>query len=131
MSGIVWPDVEAAAITYLTAALAARPEAVTTGVRVSRAQVDGTARQVIVRDDGGPRIGDVRATARIGVRVLAATWADCADLSALVVALIGAWPDGRPVVAVRALTRGYPVADDSGVPERYLTAELVVRGTTL
>jgi hypothetical protein len=131
MPGIVWPDVEAAFIAYMSAALAARPEPVTAGVRVGNDQKATPARQVVVRDDGGPRLGDVRATARIGVRVLAKTWPDCADLASLVVALIGAWPDGDPVVAVSSLSRGYPVVDEANIPERYITAELVVRGTNL
>lgn len=130
MPGIIWPDIEAEFIGYMTAALAARPEPVTTGVRVGNTETTA-ARQVIVRDDGGPGRGDVRGTARIGVRVLAKTWPDCADLAALVVALIGAWPDGEPVVAVASLSRGYPVVDDTGSPERYITAELVIRGTSL
>jgi hypothetical protein len=131
MPGIVWTDIESAFISYMSAALAGRPEAVAAGVRVGNKQATSPAKQVIVRDDGGPSRGDVRGTARIGVRVLAKTWSDCADLAALVVALIGAWPDGKPVVAVSSLSRGYPVADASEVPERYITAELVVRGTNL
>lgn len=130
MPGIVWPDVEAAFITHMQTALAASAAPAAAGVHVGRMQTTAT-RQVIVRDDGGPRIGDVRATARIGVRVLAETWPDCADLAALVVALIGAWPDGKPVAAVSSLSRGYPIADESAIPERYITAELVVRGSSL
>jgi hypothetical protein len=130
-TGIVWPDIEAAFIAYIGPALVARPEPFASGVRVGNDQKSTPARQVIVRDDGGPKRGDVRATARIGVRVLAKTWADCADLAALVVALIDAWPDGEPVVAVASLSRGYPVADPSGIPERYVTAELVLRGVDL
>jgi hypothetical protein len=141
---VVWPDVEAYLIGYLSGALAARPEPYAAGVRVSNEQWAADpnssepqtppARQVIVRDDGGPRLGDVRATARVGFRVLAQSKAECSDLTALVVALVGGIPEatrGETVVAVESLTRGFPVPDDSGTPERYFTAELVVRGTTL
>lgn len=131
MPGIIWPDIEAAFIGYMGPALAARPEAVAAGVRVGNEQKSTPAKQVVVRDDGGPSVADVRGTARIGVRVLAKTWADCADLAALVVALIGAWPDGKPVVSVESVSRGYPVADASATPERYITAELRIRGTAI
>lgn len=128
-AGIIFPDVEMAFIDYMQDALDGRPEAFAEGVRVGNLQT-AAARQVIVRDDGGPRLGDVRAVARIGVRVLAPSWPECADLAALVVALIAEWPDGAPVVGVRSLSRGYPVADATS-PERYVTAELVVRGVAL
>lgn len=128
--GIVWPDVEQAAVDYLTAALAARPEPVTDDVTVSTKRT-ADARQVIVRDDGGPVLGDIRAVNRLGVTVLAATRDDAVDLAAIVVALIGAWPDGVPVARINALSRPSWTADESGSPELYLTAELVVLGTNL
>lgn len=129
-AGIIWPDVEALFVNHMSAALAARPEPVAAGVVVS-AQRGTAARQVLVRDDGGPFLGDVRATARLGITVLAATRDDVVDLAALVVALVAAWPDGKPVVRVAALSRAYPISDESGVPARYVAAELVVRGTSL
>jgi hypothetical protein len=150
VTGIVWPDVEAAFITYMTAALAARPEAVTDDVLVSnllpderpeRAVTDDVLvsnllpderpeRAVIVRDDGGPVLGDVRAVARLGVRVWALTREDATDLAALVAALLTLWPDGKPVLTARP-SRAYPLPDESGQPSRYFTAELIIRGTGL
>ena len=133
MAGIVWPDMAAAFVAYMDAALAARADdndLLAAGVRVSSKRTDAT-RQVVVRVDGGSSTPDVRANVRIGVRVLAESDAVCADLAALVAALIGAWPDGDPVCAVAALSVPYPVADASEIPECYLTAELVVRGVNL
>jgi len=127
MPGIVWPDIEAAFITYMKAMLAARPESYASGVTVSnKMPTTRPARAVIVRDDGGPALGDVRAVARIGVNVWAATPADTSDLAALVVALIAAWPNGAPVIAA-SVNRPYPVQDESGQTVRYLTAELTIR----
>lgn len=133
MPGVIWPDVEAAFVGYMSAALSAvaatRPYAsdVTVGTKAPRPM---PGRVVTVRDDGGPVLGDARATARLGVNVWAESDEVCADLAALVVALIGAWPDGDPVI--RAVpTRAAPVPEESGKPHRYLTAEVWVRGTSL
>jgi hypothetical protein len=131
MHGIVWPDIEAAFITYMQAALDARAEDFAADVTVGNLMPDPRPdRAVIVRDDGGPSLGDVRAVARLGVNVWASTATDCADLAALVTALINDWPDGSPVVKASA-SRSYPVADSSTQPHRYLTAEVWVRGTNL
>jgi hypothetical protein len=131
MPGIVWPDVEAAFRTYMLAALAARPEPITDNVFVGNTlPAVRPQRAVIVRDDGGPVLGDVRAVARLGIRVWAAKAADAHDLAALVAALVTLWPDGKPVV--RATTsRAYPLPDESGQASRYFTAEVVVRGVNL
>lgn len=135
---VVAPDVEAWAVAYLSAALAARPEPYTGDVWVSTAMpVDPVTkksyrkdRMVIVRDDGGPRLDVVREVARLGVQVWAKTDEDASDLARLVAALLWAAPDGKPVV--KASTSGpWPVPDESGQPKRYLTAELVVRCSAL
>jgi hypothetical protein len=131
MHGIVWPDIEAAFIAYMDPALDARPESFASGVFVGNVMpAIRPDRAVIVRDDGGPSLGDVRAVARLGVQVWAIDAADCSDLAALVTALINDWPDGAPVVKATA-SRAYPVRDESGQPQRYLTAEVWVRGTNL
>lgn len=128
---ILFPDVEAHTITYLRDALAARPEAYTSGVWVGNLlpQVRPT-RAVLVRDDGGPTLGDVRAVARLGINVYAATEPDVSDLANLVSALVGGMADGAPVVKA-STTRPYSVTDDAGTPHHYFTAELWVRGTNL
>ena len=127
--GIIWPDMEAAAVGYLSGALADRDELYARGVWVTAQKESGRARQVTIRDDGGRWLGDVRATVRLGVNVWADNESDATALAALVTALLNAWPDGKPVLRAQA-TRAYPVADAAG-PRRYLTCELVVRGTAL
>lgn len=142
MPAIVWPDVEALTVGYLRGALAARAEPYAAGVYVAR-EVPGPrtgvtppARMVIVRDDGGPAIGDVRAVARLGIRVFGPDTGDSAappettDLANLCVALIAAMPDGKPVVRVD-VNRPAALPEESGRPLRYFTAELVIRGVSL
>lgn len=135
MVTILHADVEAEFIGYLTSALLARPEAYAAGVsvrnRVPDERVGGVAwpasgRLIVVRDDGGPTTPDVRATARIGVRVWGPTEADTADLALLASALVGAWRS--PTVRASRPTRPYSVTEESGRPARYFTAELIVRG---
>jgi hypothetical protein len=129
---IVWPDIEAAFITYMKAALTARPEPYASGVTVTnKMPATRPARVVLVRDDGGPALGDVRATARLGIQVWAATAADTADLAALVTALVMAWPNGNTTVLRASATRAFPIADESGNTYRYLTADLTIRGVGL
>lgn len=128
---LVWPDVKAWAIGYLTTALAARPEPVATGVHVSGSVPEAMPpRLVTVRDDGGPR-GDVTQTARLGVNVWAATEADCSGLSRLVASILGASAGSGQVVACEITTGPYEIPEESGIPHRYLTADVVVTGTSL
>lgn len=128
---IIWPDVEAAVISALSTALTARAEPFAADVTVTRTVPDPRPeRLVVVRDDGGPALGDVRALVRLGVNVWAATDEDAADLANLVVALVQALPDGAPVIR-SVPSRPYAIADPSGQPLRYFTAELVIRGTGL
>lgn len=128
---VLFPDVEAHLITYLRAALVARTEPVTANVWVGNLLPKSVPqRAVLVRDDGGPTLGDVRAVARVGVNVWAPSEADVSDLANLVSALVGASADGTPVVRAQT-TRPYSVTDDAGRPRHYFTAELIVRGTNL
>ena len=132
---ILHADVEAEFIGYMTSALQARPESYATDVavrnRVPDERAGGTpwptsGRLIVVRDDGGPTTQDVRATARIGVRVWGADDAETADLALLASALVGAWRS--PTVRVSQPTRPYSVTEESGRPARYFTAELMIRG---
>ena len=135
MPAILYGDIEAQQVTYLAAALAARPEPVTADVGVRNRVPAGTdtdprpARLVTVRDDGGPSLGDVRAVARVGYNVWAATEAEASDLANIVAALVAGCADGNPVVRA-TVTRPYSVADD-GRWNLYFTAELWVRGSNL
>lgn len=132
MPSILFPDVEAQQITYLKAALAANG---VTGVWVgNHLPTTIPAKAVLIRDDGGPVLADVRAIARLGYRVWAGTNienpGDSFDLAALCSALVAGCADGNPVVKATT-TRPFSVEDPSGRPVHYFTAELTIRGTAL
>lgn len=138
MAGVIHVDLEAFLVGYLSAALTARSESFTASVRVSNrvpSEQPGdlwptSKRLVVIRDDGGQSLGDVRAIARIGIRVWAATDAETSDLANLVSALVGASEGFGPVRRSEA-ARPYDVTEQSGRPCQYFTAELVVRGVGL
>lgn len=125
-SPIIFPDVELWCTGYLRTALAARGFA---GVFVSnRRETQATA--VWVRRDGGPVLDQVREVARLGVNVFAPTEQAVTDLARTVGAVLRAAADGAPVVRVSQTGGPSAVADTSG-PRRYMTFEVVTRGTAL
>lgn len=130
---LVFPDVEAWAVGYLSAALSARPEPFAAGVRVTATWPAGQipARLVAVRDDGGPRSGPTTKTTSVAVNVWAATQEDATDLALLVAGLLEAAPGHGAIVAHDGGTGPARVVEESGIPRRYLTADLVVRGADL
>lgn len=133
MPAVLFGDVEAWLTGFYTAELATRTEPVTDGVWVGNDLAKApptTRRRILVRDDGGPVLGDVRAVARIGVQVWAGTHADSSDLANLASALLAGAADGKPVVRV-STTRPYSVPDEGEQHKHYFTAELVVRGVSL
>lgn len=138
MAGVIHPDVEAFLIGHLSAALVARAESYAASVRVSNkvpSEQPGdpwptSKRLVVIRDDGGPALGDVRALVRLGISVWAATDAETSDLANLTSALVGACEGYGPVRRSEA-ARPYDVTETSGRPCHYFTAELVVRGVGL
>lgn len=143
MVAILHADIEAEFIGYMASALQSRPEAYAANVRVSNKVPNestsqpwpASGRLVVVRDDGGPMTQDVRATARIGVRI----WghndvgddheSPTSDLANLVAALVGGWRS--PTVRRTEPTRPYSVTEESARPAHYFTAELMIRGRAL
>jgi hypothetical protein len=126
---VVFPNVEAWAVAYLTASLGARVEdyADATVDIVPRADV---ARMVTVRDDGGPR-GDVTRTAAVAVNAWADADADAADLVLLVVALLERAPGNGPIVGYVSTAGPTRVPEESGRPHWFATVDLTVRGSAL
>lgn len=137
MVAILWSDIEAEFIGYMSPALSARPEAYAANVAVRGRVPDESnddewptsGRLVVVRDDGGPTTQDVRATARLGVRVWGANEAETSDLANLVVALVRGWRS--PTVRRTEPTRPYSVTEESARPAHYFTAEITIRGRAL
>ena len=138
MPGIVHVDVEAWLIGYLKAALTARVESYAASVTVrNKVPTEQTGdpwpaskRLIVVRDDGGQSLGDVRAVARVGLQVWAASESETSALANLVAALMGASENSGPVRKARA-SRPYSVTEISGRPKQYVTAELIIRGSSL
>jgi hypothetical protein len=138
MPGVVWPDVEAFAVGYLSGALATRPEPFAASVAVRNRiprERDGdnwpsSKRLVVIRDDGGAGLGDIRGLARLGVQVWAENEATASDLANLIVGLVGA-AEGSGPVRRSTVSRPYSVPDDNGRWKQYLTCEWTIRGTSL
>lgn len=128
----IFPDMALWAVTYLRAALTARPESYASGVSVLT-KVPNTlpARLVTVRDDGGPRGADVTKTASLGINVWAANDADCTDLANLIAGLFEAAVGNGPVVGHLSASGPYPVPDEGAKPHRYLSVDLAIRGAAL
>lgn len=131
-TSILFPDVELLLTTRLRAILAARPESYAKTAFVSNS-IPATRRDqmVIVRHDGGPTLGDVRAAARVGINVFGATPQQASDLARLVAAVVGGLAGADSITAVPSVSLPSEVADPSGQARRYLTAELHVRGSVL
>lgn len=137
LTPVLFDDVELVVTTALRSALAARSEPYTDGVYVSissptdptTGEPETPARMVTIRRDGGPRLDVARDQARVAVNVWADTEQDCNDLARMVAALVWAMPDGDPVVRVDQTSGPTTIPDDR--PHKYLTFELILRGTDL
>lgn len=128
---VIFPDIEAETIAYLSAALSARSESYTDDVRVGKEYKGATpARQLIVTRDGGPRVG-VLEQPRIRINAWAEDDATVSDLSRMVLALVMAWPDGEPVVRATQFTGPSEIDEPNGRSRRFMLVELLIRGSTL
>ncbi|MDR2722987.1 MAG: hypothetical protein LBB54_04605 [Cellulomonadaceae bacterium] len=125
-----WPGLTAAVVHYLDApdrlSPAFRDDVHVGDVKLTAsalADLDHTC-QVIVRDDGGEPLDDVRSTARLGVNVWAPSENIADRLAAAVRRALDAMTGGRPVLACTA-SRPIPI-DGEVEPLRYLTADLII-----
>lgn len=125
MSGVaLYPDAELVAVTYLRAALAARPEPYAAGLTVYTVPPAGTtlAKSVRVRRTGGAQLHQVADSPRLQVQMSYQTgqattdqqnrqalaqlvWALLRDMTGREVTILG-WP--VPVVCYRVATFGGP-----------------------
>lgn len=125
---VVFTDAEAWATGWMRAALAARPEPYAAGVYVAT-EVPTTRRDrmVIVRRDGGARLGPARELVRFGIRVWGEDDGTANDLTQLVRALLAASP-GEGLIR-RSTEIAGPVSIDDGTPQsqRFFTVELIAR----
>ncbi|MDB5716449.1 MAG: hypothetical protein JWO15_3846 [Sphingomonadales bacterium] len=129
-AAILFPDAELWAVSYLSDALASRPEPYADALVSNAVPSPRVDRMVIVRRDGGQAV-DLRDDARLSVRTWATTEQDAADLARLVAALLWAAPDGLPVVRVAQESGPSAVADQSGQALRYSVFTVRTRGEVL
>lgn len=122
---IVFPDAELWACGYLRTALAAHnyPGTYVSNKRGSQSVA------VWVRRDGGGALDQIREGPRLGVNVFHTSEQGATDLARTVSALLVASPDGAPVLKVTEVMGPSPIADNA--PRRYMSFELIVRGTEL
>lgn len=129
---ILYPDVELLLTDLLRDALAVRPEPYAASVHVdNEVPAQRRPRMVIVRNDGGPTLGDVRSLARVGINVYGPTKQQATDLARLVAALLPGLAGTGPITAVESVTLPSAVEDRAPQERRYLTAEIHVRGSVL
>lgn len=130
LTAVTFPDVELWATAFLRSALAARSEPYAAGVFVGITVPDARSdRMVVVRRDGGPRLDQVRESARLTVRVWGRSDQEASDLARLVAALLWASPDGAPVVRVSQSSGPSAVPDVQ--PQRLMVFDVLVRGSDL
>ena len=122
MDVVVFPDSE----LWLTGALRAALSGVYVDIKVPTSR---RPKEVIVRRDGGPD-DLVQSRQRFGFRVFAAKEQDVSELADLTSAHLRRLRFTGPARAITT-TSPFPVDDPSGVPCRYFTAEVAVRGTPL
>ena len=92
------------------------------------------ARQVVIRDDGGPDTSVITSEVSVGITVLATTEADANGLARMVKALVRDCPGvevGNPVAAVVASNGPYEVPEESTQHRRYMTFTFSVVGIPL
>lgn len=141
LPAVIYDDIELWATGYLKTALAARPEAYTTGLYVaasmpnnpSTGEPERRPRMVLVRRDGGGRSDQVRVldNPRLSIDCWAATWRDAVDLARMTAALIQAAPGNSNVKRAVMTTGPTRIADPSRTPRVYCTFDLVTKGTDL
>jgi hypothetical protein len=135
MTAVIFPDVEAVLVRDLTAALAGNPSQPAAGVRVAtiKPAADESpypSKIVVIRNDGGPQLDDVRKLERIGVTIWCNTYQDASRLARLVEALVKQMT-GTEIKLVEVILS--PVRVDEAGPQecRYMTLEVITKGTPL
>jgi hypothetical protein len=132
---VIFPDVEKILVAALKTAIEAREESYAQNVHISTIKPAPDvnpypSRIVTIRSDGGPLKTDVSKLERIGVNVYATTYADASDLSRLVEAIFRSLT-GEYIKLVEIILSPVRVDEMSTEEVRYMTLELVVKGTDL
>jgi hypothetical protein len=135
MPAVIFPDVEKVLVAAFKSELDERDESYAINVHVATKKPPPDKkpypkRMVIIRSDGGPKVDWVRKIERIGITIWADTYADASDLARLVEALSTTLTGEQIKLATVVLS---PTRVDEAGPQecRYLTLELIVKGSTL
>jgi hypothetical protein len=129
---VVFTDVEAWAVEYLSDALALIEDDFAADVTVTNVAPETIpARLVTVRDDSGPRSEHVTKTSSMAVNVWAASDEDASDLARLVVALLESSAGSGAVVGHESTFGPSRVPEPSGQPHWFATVDLIHRGVSL
>ena len=144
MVRVIHSDLELWLTKFIRSELTNRSEPFTNGVFVSNSEwvkppTGGTrpARQVIVRDDSGPKLSVVSKECQVGIRVLAGTKElpqEASDLARLLMALLEGAPSTAPDNPVAAITEAngpYPITEASTYACYYFTTTMIVAGKPL
>lgn len=144
MVRVLHADLELFLTKFIRNELTSRSEPFTDDVYVSNSEwvkppAGGTrpARQVIVRDDSGPKLSVVSKQCQVGIRVLAGTKEtpqEASDLARLLMALLEGAPGtgkANPVAAVTDANGPYPVTEASTYACYYFTTTFIVAGQPL
>jgi hypothetical protein len=135
MEAVIFPDVERVMVAALKAALELRTEPYAQNVSVStiKPAPDVTPypeRMIVVRADGGPMLDHVRKNERVGLTIWADTYEDANALSRLLEALVKGMT-GEHIKFVNVVLSPVRVAEESTQECRYMTLELITKGSTL
>lgn len=137
MVRVLPPNVPMFLTGFVRGELAGRPESFCKDVFVSNKfdiRKPPSARQVVIRNDGGPDTSVITSEPSIGVTILAATEADADNLAAMVKAFIRDSPgtqSDNPIAAVLASNGPYEVPEESMSHRRYMTFTPSVVGIPL
>lgn len=133
---VIFPDLEAALVTQTKQLFTGRTEPFVAGLWISNAmpklpsgEPTRKDRMIIIRDDSGNQMDQVRDNARIGVQFWGKTREEASDLAQLGRALMNGMADGNPVAKIKNVLR--PVFIEDAQPMFYCTFELIVRGSNL
>jgi hypothetical protein len=135
MPAVIFPDIEKVLVAAIKAELSLRTESYAQNVHVStiKPAADKTpypARIITIRSDGGPKLDWVRKIERIGINVWANTYCDASNLARLIEALSVTLTGDEIKLSTVSLS---PTRIPEAGPQeaRYLTLELIVKGSTL
>lgn len=132
---VIFPDPEKSIVSGLVALLDGRAEPIASEVYVATKMPPASllpypSKIVTVRSDGGPKLDEVRQFIRIGINIYADTYADASELAYFVDAL-GEELCGEEIKMVRTVLSPTRVPEDSEQEHRYLTWEIITKGSTL